>query len=258
LAPETGSAFGLLVVTERGRSRPIDPAEESVLEALASGEHGDPDKEWFQALLNIYLDLDREEQAERLLQKMMERYGAEPETWRLVYQFEANRENYKMAAVALTIYGYLKPLDRQEAILLADLYATIKVPVLACEYYENAFASGASPEEYERLASVYMAAHKTGDARKTLAKALKRKPTPSLWSLVGDLNYMEEDFEGAYYAFEESARLDPRDGRAYLMMGYCALQANKKKQAADALQKAQGFPKQRKLAKQLLKHIDSM
>jgi tetratricopeptide (TPR) repeat protein len=226
-----------------------------VLEALVSGEHGDPDKEWFQALLNVYLDLDREEQAERLLRKMMERYGAEPETWRLAYQFEASRKSYKMAAVALTIYGYLKPLDREEAILLADLYATIKVPVLACEYYENAFASGASPEEYERLASVYMAAHKRGDARKTLAKALKNKPTPSLWSLVGDLNYMEEDFEGAYYAFEESVRLDPKDGRAYLMMGYCALQANKKKQAADALQKAQGFPTQRRLARQLLKHL---
>ena len=227
-----------------------------ILEALVSGEHGDPDKEWFQALLNIYLDLDREQQAERLLQRMMERYGDEPETWRLAYRFEANRQNYKMAAVALTIYGYLKPLAREEAILLADLYATIKVPVLACAYYENAFASEASPEEYERLASAYMAAHKTGDARKTLAKALTRKPTPSLWSLVGDLNYMEEDFEGAYHAFEESARLDPRDGRAYLMMGYCALQTHKKKQAADALQKAQGFPKQRKLAKQLLKHVD--
>jgi predicted Zn-dependent protease len=228
----------------------------SILEALVSGEHGDPDKEWFQALLNVYLDLDREEQAERLLKKMMERYGAEPETWRLAYQFEANRNNYKMAAVALTIYGYLTPLDREEAILLADLYATIKVPLLACGYYENAFASGASPEEYERLASAYMAAHKGAEARKTLAKALKRKPTPSLWSLVGDLNYMEEDFEGAYHAFEESARLDPRDGRAYLMMGYCALQTNQKKQAADALQKAQGFAKQRKLANQLLKHID--
>jgi len=187
---------------------------------------------------------------------MIERYGAEPETWRLAYQFEANRKNYKMAAVALTICGYLKPLDREEAILLADLYATIKVPVLACTHYENAFASGASPQEYERLASAYMAAHKGGEARKTLAKALKTKPTPSLWSLVGDLNYMEQDFEGAYYAFEESARLDPKDGRAYLMMGYCALQTNKKKQAADALQKAQGFPNQRKLAKQLLKHLE--
>jgi predicted Zn-dependent protease len=227
-----------------------------ILEALVSGEHGDPDKEWYQALLNIYLDLDQEEQAEGLLRQMMERYGAEPETWKLSYQFEANRENYKMAAVALTIYGYLKPLGREEAILLADLYATIKVPVLACAYYENAFASGASPEEYERLASAYMAAHKTGDARKTLGKALKDKATPSLWSLLGDLNYMEEDFEGAYYAFEESARLDPRDGRAYLMMGYCALQADKKKHAADSLKKAQGYPKQRKLAGQLLKYLE--
>ncbi len=227
-----------------------------ILEALVSGKHGDPDKEWFQALLNIYLDLDHEKKAERLIEQMMGRYGDQPETWKLSYQFEANRQNYKMAAVALTVYSYLKPLTREEAILLADLYATIKVPLLACAYYEKAFASGASSEEYERLASAYMSAHRTGQARQTLTEALKNKPTPKLWSLVGDLNYMEEDFEGAYYAFEESARLDPKDGRAYLMMGYCALQTNKKKQAADALQRAKGFPKQRKLAKQLLEHVD--
>jgi predicted Zn-dependent protease len=227
-----------------------------ILEALVSGKHGDPDKAWFQALLNIYLDLDHENKAERLLREMMQRYGDEPETWRLSYQFEANRKNYKKAAVALTVYSYLTPLTREEAILLADLYATIKVPVLATAHYENAFASEASPEEFERLASAYMAAHQTGEARKTLAEAVKRNATPNLWSLVGDLNYMEEDFERAYYAFEESARLDPKDGRAYLMMGYCALQSNKKKEAADALNKAQAFPKQRKLASQLMKQLE--
>ena len=221
-----------------------------------SGKHGDPDKEWFQALLNIYLDLDQEKKAERLIEQMMARYGDQPETWKLSYQFEANRQNYKMAAVALTVYSYLKPLTREEEILLADLFATIKVPLLACAHYEKAFASGASPEEYERLASAYISAHRTGQARKTLTEALKDRPTPNLWSLVGDLNYMEEDFEGAYYAFEESARLDPKDGRAYLMMGYCALQSNKKKQAAQALEKAKGFPKQKELAKQLLEHVD--
>jgi tetratricopeptide (TPR) repeat protein len=227
-----------------------------ILEALVAGEHGDPDKEWFQALLNIYLDLDDEKKAERLIEQMMVRYGDQPETWRLSYQFEASRQNYKMAAVALTVYSYLKPLTREEAILLADLYATIKVPLLACAHYEEAFASGASPEEYERLASAYLSAHRTGQARKTLTEALKHEPTPNLWSLVGDLNYMEEDFEGAYYAFEESARLDPKDGRAYLMMGYCALQSNKKKQAAQALEKAKEFPNQKKLARQLLEQLE--
>ena len=55
------------------------------------------------------------------------------------------------------------------------------------------------------------------------------------------------------------ASSDPRKfgGRAYLMMGYCALQTNKKKRAAEALQKAKGFPKQRRLAGELLKHIGS-
>lgn len=243
------AAVAHIMDNHRERAAPI-------LEALVSGEHGDPQKEWFQALLNVYLDLDLEAKAERLLSRMMVRYGDEPETWRLSYQFEANRKNYKMAAVDLTIYSYLKPLTREEAILLGDLYATIKVPLLACTHYEEAFSSGASPEEYARLASAYMAAHRTAEARKTLVEAVKRNPTANLWSLVGDLNYMEQDFEGAYYAFEESARLDPGDGRAYLMMGYCALQANRKEKAAEALERAKDFPKQRRMAKQLLEQAE--
>ncbi len=227
-----------------------------ILEALVSGRHGDPAREWFQALLNTYLDLNQEKKAENLIEQMMQRYGDQPETWKLFYQFEVNRQNYKTAAVALTVYSYLRPLSREEAALLADLYAAIKVPLLACAYYEEAFASGASPEEYERLASAYLSAHRTGQARRVLTGALKSEPTPNLWSLVGDLDYMEEDYEGAYYAFEESARLDPKEGRAYLMMGYCALQSHKKKQAAEALQKAKAFPKQRKLATRLLEGID--
>jgi tetratricopeptide (TPR) repeat protein len=227
-----------------------------ILEALVAGRHGNPAKEWFQALLNIYLDLNREKKAEALIDRMMQLYGDQPETWKLSYRFEASRENYRMAAVALTVYSYLTPLTREETILLGDLFATIGVPLLACIQYERALASGASPEEYERLASAYLAAHRPVQARQTLVEALKERATPTLWSLVGDMNYMEDDFEGAYHAFQESARLDPKGGRAYLMMGYCALQMDEEKLAADALEKAKGFPKQRKVAEELLTRVD--
>jgi tetratricopeptide (TPR) repeat protein len=227
-----------------------------ILEELVSGKHGDPDREWFQALVNIYLDTGQDKKAEQLIERMVERYGDRQETWRLSYQFEAHRRNYRKAAVAMTVYSYLKPLTREEAILLGDLYATIQVPLLASVYYESALASGASPEEYERLASVYLSAHRLDEAHRTLKEALRKEPTPNLWSLLGDLNYMEGDFEGAYYAFEESARLDSRDGRAYLMMGTCAVQTKRERQAVEALEKAKGFPKQRKHAVQLLESLE--
>lgn len=227
-----------------------------ILEALVSGKYGEPDKEWYQALLNVYLNLNRLERAEGLLRQIMARYGSDPETWRLAYQLQVNRMNYKTAAVALTIYSYLKPLTRDEAILLGDLYAAIHVPLLASAHYERAFAAGASPEEYERLAAAYVSAHRPGEARQVLSEALEKSPSASLWSLVGDLNYMEEDYEGALFAFEESARLDPQEGRAYLMMGYCALEAGRKDQAHQALEKAEGFPGQRQPARQLLRSLD--
>jgi tetratricopeptide (TPR) repeat protein len=227
-----------------------------ILEELVSGRHGDPEQEWFQALVNVYLDTGQEKKTEQLIERMIERYGDRPDTWKLSYQFEVHRRNYTKAAVAMTVYGYLKPLTREEAILLGDLYTTIGVPLLASVYYQNALASGASPEDYERLASAYLSAHRMEEARETLKEALRQRPTSNLWSLLGDLNYMEEDFEGAYYAFEESARLDSKDGRAYLMMGTCALQTNKQSQAAEALEKAKGFPRHRKQAQQLLERLE--
>ncbi len=243
------AAVAYIMGGRKGQAAPI-------LEALVAGKHGNPRKEWFHALMKVYLDLDREGDAEGLLNRMIDRYADEPETWKIAYEFEANRRHYKSAAIALTIYSYLKPLTREETVLLGDLYAAIKAPVVACAYYEKAFAPGASPEEYERLASAYLSAHRPDKARRTLTEALKKTPTATLWSLAGDLRYMEGDFDGAYHAFEQSARLDPKGGRAYLMMATCALQAHRNKEAAEALNKARGFPKQRKQAMRLLKYLD--
>ena len=39
------------------------------------------------------------------------------------------------------------------------------------------------------------------------------------------------------------------------MMGYCALQMDKKEKARAAFQKAAHFPQQRKMARKMLKHV---
>lgn len=226
-----------------------------LLEALVRGKYGDAKKEWFQPLVYAYMVLDRQGPAEKLLKRMLSLYGEDPETWKLTYRFEAGRGNYKTAAVAMTVYGYLTDLSPQERILLADLYATINVPVVACGFYEKALESDSSPEVYERLASAYLAAHKPLEARKVLTRALEVKPTARLWSLLGDLLYMQEDFQGAYEAFKKSAGMDEANGRASLMMGYCALQTGKKKLAAVHLLKAAAYPGQKKTARRLLHRI---
>ena len=63
------------------------------------------------------------------------------------------------------------------------------------------------------------------------------------------------NFDKAYNAFNQSARIDPKSGRAYLMMGYCALRTDNKNSADAAFQRAARFPKQKKMAKKLLEHL---
>ncbi len=224
------------------------------LETLLTGDYGEPPIEWFQALLSVYIELNQPGNAEQLINNMLRHHGAGPQAWKLYGQFEINRQNYKNAVVALTISGYLKPLSREDIILLADLHAAIQVYDQACALYEQAMTmKQGTPEEYERLVSACLAAHRLDGASKMLTEALRLQPTSKLWSLQGDLFCMQKDFQKATHAFQECTRLDERNGRAYLMQGYCALETGQRREAIKALKKASGYSNQKKAAQQLLK-----
>jgi len=109
--------------------------------------------------------------------------------------------------------------------------------------------------DYEKLASAYIAAHRPAKAIEVLDRALEKKPTSGLWFMMGYVLYEKENFDKAYNAFDQSTRFDPKNARAYLMMGYCALQMDRKGIARSAFQKATRFPKERKIAKELLKQV---
>ena len=226
-----------------------------LLEKLVSGTYGNPSKQWLRTLLHVYIETDDNAKAEKLISRILTTYRDDPEVWKLLYSFEANRGNYQEAAVAMTIYSYLKELSREEEILLADLYASIGVPVQACKYYENAMAEGASVSEYERLAHSYFTAHEIEKARETLLKGLEKEPSARMWSMLGDILYLKEDYSGAYEAFQHSTKLNSEDGRSYLLMGYCAVQTGETEKAEDALKKASQFKKYKKTARNLMKFI---
>jgi len=215
-----------------------------------------PNLDWARTLLHVYMELGRNDRAAALLERLLSAYPEDPEVWRYAYRFEANRHRYERAVVALTILGYLTPLDRDELLLLGDLYAAVDVPRAAAERYEAALREGASVPEIERLALSYMAAHQPAEARATLKHALQKAPSPKLWMLLGELYAMEESYPEALEAFRESARLDAGQGRSYLMMGYCALQLGRKAEAVEALRKAVRYPRQEDDARQLLRQIE--
>jgi len=228
------------------------------LEYLSSGEAGTPKTEWLEALLKVCMDLQLKKKAFEIIERLLDKNGDDPRWWKILAQFHLEQSDYKNGVAALTIHSYLTPTNLKDLMLLGDLNNAIGVPLKAAEYYEKALSLENNPADYEKLASAYIGAHRPAKAIEVLDRVLEKKPTSGLWFTMGQVFYEQQNFDKACDAFDLSARLDPKNGRAYLMMGYCGLQMDKKEVARSAFQKATRFPKQRKIAKELLKQVALM
>ncbi|OEU81379.1 MAG: hypothetical protein BA872_05665 [Desulfobacterales bacterium C00003060] len=229
------------------------------LEYLSSGEAGNPKTEWLEALLKVCMDLQLNDKAFDIIHALLDKNGEDPRWWKILARFHLQQSDYSNATAALTVRSYLTTIDRQDIMLLGDLNNAIGVPLKAAEYYEMAAGLENSPSStYEKLASAFIAAHRMANAIEVLESTLEQKPTSRLWFMMGQVLYEEGSFDRAYNAFHHSVRHDPKSGRAYLMMGYCALQSDKKDAARAAFQKACRFPKQEKSAKKFLRQVATL
>ncbi|HEX5133505.1 MAG TPA: tetratricopeptide repeat protein [Candidatus Krumholzibacteria bacterium] len=206
-----------------------------VLEELTAGTHGEPKFEWYRGLVSACLQAQDREHGQGAVSAMLSRYGTNPDAWHLAFQYGASVGDYRQAAIALTITGYLRPLSESELMQLGDLYAAIKAPAAAAGYYKAATGETATASEVERIASAYLASYQPDSALTVLEAGIRTEPTFRLWSLLGDLHVMEKRFEPAYNAFLECSRLSPEEPRPRLMMGYCALELGRYDDAIDHL-----------------------
>jgi len=227
------------------------------LEYLVADQAGPPKTEWLEALLKVCMDLQLKEKAFEVINRLIDKNSNDPRWWKIIAQFHLNQGDYEKGVAALTVYSYLTPMKKKELMLLGDLNSYIGIPLKAAEYYEKTLHLKNNPAIYKKLASAYLAAHEPAKAIDTLNRALKKRPTSKLYFMMGQVFYEQEDFDRAYQAFHESSSLDHKDGQAVMMMGYCALRMDKNEMAGSAFQKATHFPKQRKIAKELLKQVAS-
>ncbi len=223
-----------------------------VLERLVGEAEERAKLEWHRALIMAHLELEDRENGTTAVERMLSQYAEDPDAWRLAFRYYASSNQYEDAAVPLTVAGYLRPLTRDEKLTLGDLYLAIGVPVRAGDYYGAAVADSGSVPELERLASAHLAAYEYDEAFDALDRALRMEPTPRLWSLLGDLHFMQKNYQEAYDAYSSCVETDPGYERAYLMMGYCAMQLEHTGNALAALEKAAEFPDQAARANQLI------
>lgn len=213
---------------------------------------------WVEAFLKVCMDLQLEKKAIKIINELICKNKNDPELWKMLGRLYLWQKKYKKALAAFKIRSYLKPLNKKEDfLLLGDLSNFAGTPLKAAGYYQQAIEidSQAGSLLYEKLASAYIFAHRDARALEVLNKALIKKPCVKLWFMLGQILYRKEKFEEAYHAFNNCVSLDSKNGRAYLMMGYCSFNIKDTKRARPAFKKAARFPKQRKNAKEMLKYL---
>ena len=235
-----------------------EEAKPLLVELLYSEDFDHLELDWYRAMISASLQTEDKPAAERAVAAMLSSFADDPEAWTLAFQVAASHNDYRQASVALIITGYLRPLTEQERMQLGDLLSAVEIPALASRHYEEALADGGKPEQFERLVSAYLAAFDSEKALATLERALELEPTSRLWSLKGDLHYMEEQFQEAIDAFESSLSLDPEQGRARLMQAYCAIELKDYSIARAHLNRAMKFEDQKDTALGILGQLDKM
>ena len=227
----------------------------SPLESLCSLPEKNIRSEWVDALVRVCLELKNHEKGAALLTRLLDNPGADPKWWRFLAHFHLQAGKEIKAAAAYRMYAESVPAGQKEILFLGDLYRRAGVPLMAAEQYRAACKRIQTPVHWEKLASAYLAGHRPDLAAEVLSRALSRKPTVRLWEMLAGLEYNRENYAAAYDAFEKVLGLDPKNGRAALSMGYCALQAGDEAAAAAAFRRAMGFPGQRKSAASALAAI---
>ncbi|MGD9546607.1 MAG: tetratricopeptide repeat protein [Candidatus Krumholzibacteriia bacterium] len=237
----------------------------AALSTLLTDHRAVAEPEWYRALVAAALESADPGQARPFLDHLLADRPSDPASWELAAQEAAARDDYRTAAVLLTVTGYLRPLTPAEWRQLGDLYAVIEVPRQAARCYERALQAdggSAGPDEtaaraeVERLASAWLAAHDLEAARRTLRQAMAGRPTASGWALLGDVDLMDGDFAAASEHFGKAVALDPEFGRGHLMLGYCSLELDRPAEARRHLERALAFPEQATSARDLLRRVE--
>ncbi|MCP3923090.1 MAG: hypothetical protein GY714_10940 [Desulfobacterales bacterium] len=218
---------------------------------LTSGKAGPPKAEWLKACLKLSIRLLLYDKAEDLIKKLIVLEKDNYKLWRLITWFHLKREHYKKALTAFKIYAYLKPLKSESDIrLLGDLYSVIGLTGEAALHYEKL-----KKKNYNKIVESYIHASRKDKAKSTIDKALTEKPDAKLYFLKGVLHFEKFEYQKAWEAFEKCTSLNNKNGRAYLLKGYCAIMNKNYVEAKKALKIAVTFKTQKKQAIKLLSSI---
>jgi tetratricopeptide (TPR) repeat protein len=216
---------------------------------LAEHCTGEKKVRWQEMLLHQYMQLEMREQARIYALFLTRQAPTRAKWWKALAHVYLQDGRYKPALTALTICSYLEPLTDQETKLLADLYLQLGIPVKAAPLYETALHQRTDPRLLHNLMLALQQLGRPTEALDALQRLAPATKAPELLMLKADLLYNLERYEAAARTYHQTAQTDTRyKGRAWLMAGYAALQANDMDACRHAFKRAATFARHRKAA----------
>ena len=203
-------------------------------------------------LANAYISSKNYDGAIKMLRTLLERNPSNSKGWKLLCHAYFNNQQYVEATIAYEAFGYLHGLNRDELVVMGDLFYMSGVPTRAAHYYQQALKDGGSPEEYEKLAVYYYSAFEIDEALTSLEESIKGEETVERLLLKAQLHYLQDDFGKAEQYYARAAEKMSKDGHEWLMAGYCAMRNGDSKKAKELLGKAMDYPSQRQEAQSIL------
>ncbi len=229
------------------------------MEQLVAKFTGEKKMQWQENLLYQYLALDMKSKALSLAEKLVEDNPEEPKWWKTLAHIHLSGNREKQALVALTIYGFLTPLDEKEKKLLADLNLMLGVPKKAVSFYETLHGASGSDELLEKIVQCHRMAGQTEKALEWVERGLARNEARELLMTKGEILYEAKRYDQAIAAFEAAATKKGDDpGRPWLMIGYSAWLKDDLKKARSAFEKAAGHKRHEKDALANIERIDKL
>lgn len=193
---------------------------------LAETCQGDKQTQWWEILLNEYLQLDMHGEALALARKLTREYPAEAKWWRGLAHIHLFRNQYQPALSAMIILGYLVPLNAQEQRLVADLYLQLGVPGQAVATYQRLLREKSSPQLLQNVVVAFQQLGELEAAVTAIDTFGGDTLSPELLMQKGDLLYRLGKFAAAAEMYSQVAALDSKDKkRAVQMVQYARGQA---------------------------------
>ncbi len=222
-----------------------------------------PPESWLQLNLALYYELKIYPPATKMLAKLIQLHPDKRAYWDQLSSVYQQQKDYKKA-ISIKHLAYKKGLisKEKEIIDLANLFLYIGSPYKAANLLKQELSAKrikGHSKNWEKLAQAWLAAKEFNLATKALETASKLNNKGHLYQQLGQIHVAQEKWKLAINSLNKALAKGglKNTGSTYILLGMSHYELNNLTQAKKYFSKAAHYQKNKKVALQWLKYIDS-